>query len=145
MDRINTGEEDTDPVVRRKVQIMKVCRLFLITFFGVMASGCDSPITPPDDRSPFQSIVFRDSTIIATLPATPKWLVKVVTAESELSKPDESFTMHAGAVIRLSERHSSYQVTAQIAPTAGVTIESTFDARSFGKSVTKRRFFVAAK
>ena len=124
---------------------MKLCRLLSIIFLGVMTSGCDSPVTPPDNRSPFQSIVVRDGTIIATLPDTPRWLVTVGTAESELSKPDESFTMQAGAVIRLAERHSSYQVTAQIVPTAGVTIESTFDMRSFGKSVTRNKFFVAAK
>jgi hypothetical protein len=145
MDGINADEEDADPVVRRKIQIMKLCKLHFITFIGVITGGCNSPDTPPNDRSPFQSIVFRDGTIIATLPATPRWLIRVGTAESELSKPEESFTLLAGAVIRLSERHSSYKVTAQIVPTAGVTIESTFDARSFGKSVTKRKFFVAAR
>jgi hypothetical protein len=125
--------------------MMKLSKFLSLASIGVMAGGCGSSVNAPDDRFPFQSIVIRDGTIIATLRATPRWLVTVGTSEPELSKPEEFFTMQAGAVIRLSERHSSYQVTAQILPTAGVTIESTFDARSFGKSITKRKFFVAAK
>jgi hypothetical protein len=124
---------------------MKLAPFLLTTFIGVMTGGCDSPVTTPADRSPFHSIVVRDGAIIATLPATPTWLVTVGTSEPRRSKPEEAFTMRAGSVIRLSERHSSYQVTAQIIPTAGLTIESTFDARSFGDGVTKKKFFIAAK
>lgn len=124
---------------------MKLAALFLTSLIGIVASGCDSPAPAPADRSPFHSVVVRDGAIIATLRAKPTWLVTVGTAEPRLSEPEEAFTMHAGSVIELSERHSSYQVTAQIVPTAGLTIESTFDARSFGKGVTKRKFFIAAK
>ncbi|MEO5916829.1 MAG: hypothetical protein ABIS50_21555 [Luteolibacter sp.] len=124
---------------------MKLATFLLTTFIGVMTGGCDSPVTAPVDRSPFQSIVVRDGAIIATLPATIAWMVTVGTSEPRRSKPEEAFTLHAGSVIRLSEHHSSYLVTAQITPKAGLTIDSTFDARSFGHGVTKKTFFIAAK
>jgi hypothetical protein len=131
--------------VRQEFQIMKLTAFLLTTGIGVMTGGCDSPVTLPADSSPFHSIVVRDGAIVATLPPHPTWLVREGTFEPRRSKPEESFTMHAGSVIRLSERHSSYQVTAQITPTPGLTIEKTFDARSFGDGVTKRTFFIAAK
>jgi hypothetical protein len=72
-------------------------------------------------------------------------MVVVGASEPRRSMPEESFTMNAGTVIQLYERHSSYQVTARMIPTAGLAMESTFDARSFGDGVTKRKFFIAAK
>jgi hypothetical protein len=105
----------------------------------------DIPATPPIARSPFHSIVVRDGAIVATLRPRPTWLVQEGTMESRLSKPEESFTMHAGSVIRLTEHHASYHVTAQIFPNEGLMIELSFDARSFGDGVTKNKFFVAAK
>jgi hypothetical protein len=124
---------------------MKLASFLSTTLFGIFAGGCDSPGPAPADRSPFHSVNVQDGAIIATLPPRPTWLVLEGGFEPRRSKPEESFTMHAGSAIRLSERHSSYQVTAQIIPKAGLTIESTIDARSFGDGVTKRKFFVAAK
>lgn len=63
-------------------------------------------------------------------------MVVVGASEPRRPKPEESFTIHVGSVIRLSERHSSYQVTAQIIPTPELTIESTFDVRSLGDGAT---------
>lgn len=124
---------------------MKLAAFLLTILIGIVSGGCDSPVSAPADRSPFRSVVVRDGAIVATLPTTATWTVIEGASEPRRSKPEESFTMHAGSVIQLSERHSSYQVTAQIIPTAGLTIESTFDARSFGDGVTKKKFFVAAK
>jgi hypothetical protein len=105
----------------------------------------DDASTLATDRSPFHSIVVREGAIVATLHPGSTWLVSEGTLEPRRSKPEESFTIHAGSAIRLFERHSSYQVTAQISPTAGLTVSSAFDGRSFGDGVTKRTFFIPAK
>ena len=125
---------------------MKLAAFLLTALIGVVAGGCDSPVPAPvADRSPFHSVVVREDTVVATLPEVSQWLVDEGSAEPRKTKPGESFVLRAGSSLSLYERHSSYQVTAQIIPTAGLTIESTFDARSFGDGVTKKKFFIAAK
>lgn len=124
---------------------MKLAKLLIKTLIGLVVSGCDSAVPASVERSPFHSVVVRDGAIVATLPSATKWMVRVGDSEPRQSKQAESFTMQAGSVIHLYERHSRYQVTAQIIPKAGLNIESTFDARSFGDGVTKKKFFISAK
>jgi hypothetical protein len=97
------------------------------------------------EASPFQSVVARPDAIIAALPAGKRWLVKTGSSALRLSAPGESFKLPAGSSLHLSERHSSYHVTAQLLPAAGLRIESTFDARSFGGTVTKKSYFIPAR
>jgi hypothetical protein len=120
---------------------MKLAALLLTVLVGIVAGGCDSPVLRPDaDRSPFHSVVVRDDTVVATLPEVSQWLVEECSAKPRKTKPGESFVLRAGSSLSLYEHHSSYQITAQIIPTAGLTIESTFDARSFGEGIKKRSF-----
>jgi len=110
----------------------------------------ESPIMLPDmqnsDFSPFQSVSVHNDKIIATLPAAPRWFVQASSAGARwLSQPGESFTLQAGSSLRLVEKHSSYQATAQLAPTPGLRIESTFDASDFGGVITNRSYFISAK
>lgn len=97
------------------------------------------------DFSPFKSIVVSNDVIVATLPAAPRWFVQVDSAESRQSEPGESFTMQAGSSLRLVDKHSSYDVTAQLAPTPGLKMESTFNASDFGRENTKTNYFIPAK
>lgn len=124
---------------------MKLVSFLLITLICGAAGGCEQPAPAPAEKSPFHSVIVRGGSIVATLPAAPAWLVGVGTADSRRSTPQEAFTLAPGDVMRLSGRHISHEVTAQIVPEAGVTIESTFDARSFGDGVSKRKFFIPAK
>ena len=124
---------------------MNLAAFLLTTLIGIVAGGCDSPVPAPADRSPFHSVVVFDDTVVATLPEVSSWLVDDGSTESRKTKPSEAFVLRDGSSLFLYERHSRYRVTAQIIPDAGLTIESTFDGRSFGDGVTKRKFFVAAK
>ena len=125
---------------------MKLAAFLLSALVGIVAGGCDSPVlTPAPDRSPFHSVIVSDDTIVATLPEVSSWLVDDGSTESRKTKPGESFVLRAGSSLSLYERHSRYRMTAQIIPTAGLTVESTFDARSFGDGITKKKFFIAAK
>ncbi len=99
----------------------------------------------PTKRSPFHSIEVRNGMIVATLHPRPTWLISEGGLEPRHSKPEESFTLHPGSVIRLSEKHSSYEITAQITPEAGLTVNATFDGRSLGDDVAKITYFIPAK
>jgi hypothetical protein len=93
----------------------------------------------------FQTVVIRSNTIIATLPANGRWLVADGSGKTRLSESGESFSLRAGSSLRLTEHHSSYVVTPQFSSLAGLRIESTFDASSFGGKITNRTFFIPAQ
>jgi hypothetical protein len=101
--------------------------------------------SPPTGRSPFQSIAMRDGEIVATLPKFPVWLIDEGTAEPRLTKPFECFTMRPGTVIGFHEHHASFRATAHLTPVAGLMIESTFSATSFGGGITRKKYFIAAE
>jgi hypothetical protein len=123
--------------------IMKIFSIFIV-LASLLAASCAS--TPESaDSSPFHSVVVRDGAIVATLPATPRWIVQIGSSDSRTSEPSESFTLQDGASLRLVEHHLNYKVTAQIAPKPGLKVESTMDARSFGGEITKKSYFIPAK
>ena len=125
---------------------MKILSIITFAFISVMSASCATTNAPAgSDTLPFYSVAVREGAIVATLPATPRWIVQVGSAESRQSKPSESFTLQAGSSLRLVEHHLSYQATAQFTPTPGLKIESQFDARSFGGAITNRSYFIPAK
>lgn len=125
--------------------------LIAAALLGLLAIGCESKAPASvtgmasAGASPFQSIVVGDGKIIGTLAAVSPWLVIDGSAEPRRVKPGESFTMEAGSSLVFAERHSSYRVTAQLAPEPGLLVESKFDARSFGKELTEKKYFLPAK
>jgi hypothetical protein len=95
---------------------------------------------------PFESVIQRNNSVVATLPGTPRWLLKQASKETRLTNPGEAFTLQDGDSFSLIERHSNYRVTCRISSgRAGLEIESTFDARSFGDGVTKKKYFIPAQ
>lgn len=119
--------------------------LFIIALVGIFFGICSAaPSTSPDD-SLFISVVVRDGTVVATLPAVPGLMVTVGAAERRGTKGSEVFTLQPGSSLRLSTRHSSYLVTAQIKPKPGLIVEYTFDGRSFRRELTTKKYFIAAK
>ena len=129
----------------KKLIIITICVAVAVLAVVIIRQKRSVHPPPSSGGSPFQTIATQDGTIVATLRADQRWLVVVGTTEPRLTKPEESFTMLPEAVIRFHERHSNYQVTAQLSPVAGLVIESTFDARSFGDGITKETYFIAAK
>lgn len=93
---------------------------------------------------PFRSVMVAHGTVVATLPRNRRWLVQTGSSEPRLSKPGESFTLQPGDSLSLSERHSSYSVSAQSAAPAGLQVEATFDTRSMGGDLSKKSFFIPA-
>jgi hypothetical protein len=95
---------------------------------------------------PFATVTLRDSSIVATLSSNRRWLVKRDSAEPRLTSFGESFELREGTSLSLVERHSSYRVTCHISPPpAGLQVESTFDAHSFGGTTTKKSSFIKAQ
>ena len=122
---------------------MKLFSLFFV--FASLLVANYAATAADSDMSPFDSVIVRDGTIVATLPVNPHWNVRVGSAESRLSKPGESFTLQAGESLRLDEKHLHYQVTAQLVPKPGLRMVSTFDARSFGNGIKAKSYFITAK
>jgi hypothetical protein len=87
----------------------------------------------------------RDGMIVATLPKAAVWMVDEGTAQPRRTSPSECFTMQPGTVMSFYEHHASFRATAHLTPTAGLMIESTFDATSFGDGITRKQYFVAAE
>jgi hypothetical protein len=95
--------------------------------------------------APFQSVVARGNTIVASLP--PRLRIHVTeggAAKPRLTQPGEVFTLAPGASLVLTERHSSYLVTARMGPISGVEISATIDRRSMGGEVSKKQYFIRA-
>jgi hypothetical protein len=118
--------------------IITICFL-AVGIFSCSSRGAES------EMFPFQSVILSRNTIIATLPASKRWIVEADSAKSRMSEPGESFTLHAGSSLRLIEKHSNYLAVARLTPTAGLQIESIFDARSFGSGVAKKNYFIPAR
>jgi hypothetical protein len=108
-------------------------------------SGCEAEEPAPANRSPFQSILVRDNTIVATLNKAPRWMISDNTDQSRLSKPNEALILKAGSSLELAERHGSYRVTAELSPRQGLIVEATFDGRSFGDEITTKKYFIPAE
>ena len=94
---------------------------------------------------PFATVVRHGDTIIATLPASGVRYVVGDSQQPRVTSYSESFEFHAGASLLLTEKHSSYRVTCRFAPIAGLQVESTFDARSFGGTTSKKNYFIRAQ
>ena len=95
---------------------------------------------------PFASVVRRGEAIVATLPASGARFVVRDSPEPRVTTPSESFELRDGASLSLVEHHSHYQITCHISPPpAGLQVESTFDAHSFGGATRKKSYFITAQ
>lgn len=98
-------------------------------------------IGPP---APFESVLANDHAIVASLPARIRLQVTEANSKPRLTQPGEAFTLAAGASLLLAERHSSYRVTAQLEPLAGVHVSATIDTRSIGGTLSRAQYFIRA-
>ena len=121
-------------------------RLLLAVLFFVIAFSSHPSPAADSPGDPFQSVLVRDDTIIATLPAEgARWLIDSGSSSARLSEHGETFTLRAGETLRFVERHSSYSYTAQLTPTPGLQVTPTVDARSVGGATTDKTFFIPAR
>lgn len=95
--------------------------------------------------APFVSVLKDGQAVLARLPAQIKMQLTDGAGAQRLSKPGESFVFHAGTKLVLTERHASYQVSAELTPVAGLQITATTDMRSIGRGMKTERYFVAAQ
>ena len=115
-------------------------------FYGAVSVALASAIVAQPSTFLFASVVLQDPTVVATLPSDRRWLVKIDSAEERLSSAGESFPLRQGTSLSLIEHHSSYQITCHISPpAAGLQVENTFDAHSFGGTTTKKSYFIKAQ
>jgi hypothetical protein len=108
---------------------------------GLAAAMPARSVEPP---APFESVVANGQTIVATLPVRVRLQVIETTSKPRLTQPGEAFTFAAGASLLLTERHSSYRVTAQLEPRAGVHVIATIDTRSIGGTLSRTQCFIRA-
>jgi hypothetical protein len=120
---------------------MRVMRNCVFGWFLICSAACAADT----QRFPFASVVRHGDTVVATLAGDARWLVFFdgTRQNSRVSERGESFTLRDGALFRLIERHSSYDIKCQISPTAaGLEVSSSFDAHSFGGSTEKKKYFI---
>ena len=130
----------------RRLSISPVKRgIITICLFAMALLWC--PLRAADPATaPFQSVLVRHDTIVATLPAAgTRWFIESGSSPKRVSEHGEAFTLHTGTSMRLSEKHSTYLVTVQLKPTPGLQVVSTFDAGSFGGTVTSENYFIPAR
>jgi hypothetical protein len=97
-------------------------------------------------NTPFQSVLVREDTIIATLPGSGiRWLIESGSTPRRSAKYGEAFTHHAGTSLRLTEKHSSYSFTARVKPFPGLKVVFTSDTRSFGGTIISKTYFIPAR
>src|SRR4051812_34201165 len=114
--------------------------LLLLVAAGVQLCASDSR------NSPFAAVVRRGDTIVATMPSIGIRYVVGDAPKPRVTSYGESFQLRDGASLFLYEKHSSYRVTCHISPPpAGLKVESTLDAQSFGGTTTKKNYFIDAQ
>ena len=96
------------------------------------------------ERTLFESIVHRGDVIVATLSPSGARFAITDSPQSRIAAPGESFQLHDGESLSLSEHHSSYRVTCRIASPAGLKVVAKFDSRSFGGSQSEKSYFIKA-
>ena len=118
----------------------------LASALGVLALAAGAgPAETAGALTPFESVVVRGNTIVARLPTGLRLHVtEDAGAEPRLTQPGEAFTLGPGASLMLTERHSSYLVTARMQPISGVEVSATIDRRSMGGEVSKKQYFIRA-
>ena len=93
----------------------------------------------------FESVVHRGDVIVVTLSRSGARFAITDSPQPRVAAPGESFQLHDGESLSLSERHSSYRVTCRIAAApAGLKVLATFDARSFGGAQSEKSYFIKA-
>jgi len=117
----------------------------LVSIMVSVSAALAGEVPVSSDPIPFHSVTVSNNVILATLPDSPRWIVAYGIDDRRQTKPGESFTLKDGASLLLAEHHLSYQVTAQLAPTPGLKIESRFNASSFGRTNTDKSYFIPAK
>jgi hypothetical protein len=114
--------------------------LFLFVAAGIQLDAADSR------NSPFATVVRRGDTIVATLPTLGMRYVVAEAQRPRITSYGEPFQFRDGTSVLLYEKHSSYRITCHISPPpAGLRVESTFNAQSFGGTTTKKNYFIDAK
>jgi hypothetical protein len=131
----------------QKNLLLVVCVSAVVAFACICISSAKAATNaPPDsDSLSFQYLTVCDGTIMAELPVGLNCTVQTGSAEFRQSKPGELFMLPAGSSLRLVVNHFNYQMTAQLAPTPGLKIETDFAGRFFAGSITNRIYFVPAK
>src|SRR4051794_9316594 len=81
---------------------------------------------------PFARVVRSGESVVATLPASGGRFVLADSPQPRTTLLGESFAFRDGASLSLVEKHSSYRITCHLLPRAGLQIEATFNAQSFG-------------
>ena len=114
--------------------------LFLLITIGVQLDAADSR------NSPFAAVARHGDTIVATLPTIGMRYVVADAQKPRVTSYGESFQLRDGASVLLYEKHLSYKIICHISPPpAGLRVESTFNAQSFGGITTKKNYFIDAK
>src|SRR3954463_1781733 len=99
------------------------------------------------EREPtlFESVFHHGDVIVATLSKSGARFAITDSPQPRVAAPGESFQLHDGESLLLSEHHSTYRVTCRIASApAGLKVVATFDARSFGGAQSQKSYFIKA-
>ncbi|HEY6154718.1 MAG TPA: hypothetical protein VIW07_13340 [Candidatus Udaeobacter sp.] len=113
---------------------------------GLVIAALSSSHAAEHASEPFASVVRRGDVIIATLPATGLRFVITDSPKPRVTSYGESFELRDGASLSLHEKHSSYRITCHLVPPpAGLQVESKFDARSFGGTMSEKSYFIKAQ
>src|SRR5256885_1011459 len=81
------------------------------------------------ETTPFASVVHRGDVIVATLSTSGARFAITDSPQPRVTAPGESFPLHDGESLSLSDHHSSYRVTCRIASPAGLKVVAKFDSR----------------
>ncbi|MEO8385966.1 MAG: hypothetical protein ABI583_12035 [Betaproteobacteria bacterium] len=111
----------------------------IVASFPFAAGATEAP------SGPFQSVVRDGDSVVATLPARLKMQVtEGAGGRYRITQPGEAFRLQVGTTLVLAERHGSYRISAQVAPTAGIVVDATIDTRSMGGTLQSKQYFVPA-
>jgi len=129
----------------RQLEVNSVRWSFLASALATLALGAVAgPAGTVGPPVPFESVVVRGDKIVASLPTRLRLHVTEADSKPRLTQPGEAFTLAPGASLLLTERHSSYLVTARIEPMSGLEVSATIDTRSIGGEVSKKQYFIRA-